>query len=154
MKILRISLLAVVLVIMAVVFVRTLLHTPTGISSVEQQTINVDETTIAEHLAAAVRFRTVSNQRSEEFAADQFEGFIAWAEATYPEVHQTLALSRHGNYTLLYRWPGSDPELQPILLTAHYDVVPVIPGSEANWRHPPFAGVIDENIIWGKRCAG
>ena len=139
-----------VLAIIVVVLVRTLLHTPVGISAVEPQIINVDETTIAQHLAEAVRFRTVSHQRNEEFEADQFEGFIAWAEATYPEVHEAMALSRHGDYTLLYRWPGSDLDLQPILLTAHYDVVPVIPGSETSWRHPPFAGVIDENIIWGR----
>ncbi|TDJ33477.1 MAG: M20/M25/M40 family metallo-hydrolase [Gammaproteobacteria bacterium] len=150
MKILAISLSAVVLAIVAIVLVRTLLHTPVDMPAVEPQAINIDEAAIAEHLAEAIRFRTVSHQRSEEFQADQFEGFIAWADATYPEVHQTMELSRHGDYTLLYRWQGSDPGLQPILLTAHYDVVPVIPGSETDWRHPPFAGVIDEDVIWGR----
>ena len=56
---------------------------------------------IARHLAEAVRFRTVSHQSREDFEADQFEGFIGWAEAAYPEVHRTMDLSRHGNYTLL-----------------------------------------------------
>ena len=150
MKILAASLSAIVLGIVAIVLVRTLLHTPVDVPAVEPQTISVDEAAIAEHLAEAIRFRTVSHQRADEFEADQFEGFIAWAEATYPEVHQTMDLSRHGNYTLLYRWRGRDATLAPILLTAHYDVVPVIPGSEADWRHPPFAGVIDDDIIWGR----
>ncbi len=150
MKILAASLSAIVLGIAAIVLVRTLLHTPVDVPAVEPQTISVDEAAIAGHLAEAIRFRTVSHQRADEFEADQFEGFIAWAEATYPEVHQTMDLSRHGNYTLLYRWRGRDATLAPILLTAHYDVVPVIPGSEADWRHPPFAGVIDDDIIWGR----
>jgi len=149
-KILAASLSAIVLGIVAIVLVRTILHTPVDVPAVEPQTISVDEAAIAEHLAEAIRFRTVSHQRADEFEADQFEGFIAWAEATYPEVHQTMDLSRHGNYTLLYRWRGRDATLAPILLTAHYDVVPVIPGSEADWRHPPFAGVIDDDIIWGR----
>ena len=40
--------------------------------------------------------------------------------------------------------------LAPILLTAHYDVVPVIPGTESIWEEEPFAGVISNNRIWGR----
>ena len=32
----------------------------------------------------------------------------------------------------------------------HLDVVPVEPGTEARWTHPPFAGVIDERFVWGR----
>ena len=53
-------------------------------------------------------------------------------------------------YTLLFKWEGSDNSLAPILLTAHYDVVPVIPGTESIWEEEPFAGVISNNRIWGR----
>jgi carboxypeptidase PM20D1 len=33
-------------------------------------------------------------------------------------------------------------------VTAHYDVVPVIPGTEGAWKHPAFAGDIDEGYVW------
>ena len=55
-----------------------------------------------------------------------------------------------GDYTILYRWPGSDATLPPILLTAHYDVVPVLPGTEDLWTHQPFAGDIADGIVWGR----
>jgi carboxypeptidase PM20D1 len=54
------------------------------------------------------------------------------------------------DYALLYTWQGSDPALTPVLLTGHYDVVPVIPGSEAQWEHPPFAGEIADGYVWGR----
>jgi carboxypeptidase PM20D1 len=33
---------------------------------------------------------------------------------------------------------------------AHQDVVPVTPGSEAEWKHPPFSGAIAEGAVWGR----
>ena len=53
-------------------------------------------------------------------------------------------------HTLIYTWKGSDPSLAPIVLMAHQDVVPVTPGAEADWKHPPLAGVIAEDAVWGR----
>ena len=33
---------------------------------------------------------------------------------------------------------------------SHLDVVPVEPGTEANWTHPPFSGRIADGFIWGR----
>jgi carboxypeptidase PM20D1 len=54
------------------------------------------------------------------------------------------------DYSLLIRWPGSDPEVQPILFTAHMDVVPVEPGTEQDWQHPAFEGVVADERIYGR----
>jgi carboxypeptidase PM20D1 len=32
----------------------------------------------------------------------------------------------------------------------HLDVVPVEPGTEAAWQHPPFSGAIADGFIWGR----
>lgn len=144
-------LLAGVLVLLtAVVVVRTLLHSPEPLPAMDTQVVELDEQTIARHLAEAVRFRTVSHQQADAFEAEEFEAFIAWVIDTYGEVNDALALERIGEYTLLYRWQGTDPSLQPILLTGHYDVVPVIPGSFELWQHPPFSGEISDGIVWGR----
>jgi carboxypeptidase PM20D1 len=37
-----------------------------------------------------------------------------------------------------------------MLLMAHHDVVPVTPGTEGDWRHPPFDGVIADGAVWGR----
>jgi carboxypeptidase PM20D1 len=39
---------------------------------------------------------------------------------------------------------------KPILLSAHMDVVPVEPGTEADWTHPPFAGAVADGFVWGR----
>lgn len=33
---------------------------------------------------------------------------------------------------------------------AHQDVVPVTPGTEKDWKYPPFAGTIADNAVWGR----
>jgi carboxypeptidase PM20D1 len=55
-----------------------------------------------------------------------------------------------GKNTLVYTWQGSDLSLAPIILMAHQDVVPVTPGSESDWKHPPFSGEIAEGAVWGR----
>ncbi|GBD40991.1 Succinyl-diaminopimelate desuccinylase [bacterium HR39] len=46
----------------------------------------------------------------------------------------------------LYARIGSgDPVLA---FSGHVDVVP--PGDESAWRHPPFAGVIEDGLLWGR----
>ena len=43
-----------------------------------------------------------------------------------------------GGFSRLITWKGSQAGLRPVLFVSHYDVVPVTPGTEAGWRHPPF----------------
>ena len=145
-----ITILAVLLALTAIVVVRTMMHQPESLADVARVDVVIDEQTVARHLAEAVRFKTVSHQNPADFDSSQFEGFIEWVIDTYPEVNAAMELVRLGDYTLLYRWPGSDDSLQSILLTGHYDVVPVIPGSEELWEQPPYAGVIVDEVIWGR----
>lgn len=138
------------IVFLGVIVVRTALHEPEALGKVERVAINLDEDLIGYHLSEAIRFRTVSHQQQDDFQAEEFEAFIDWVKNTYPEVNEAMELMRLGDYTLLYRWDGSDSSLKPILVTGHYDVVPVIPGSEKRWQHPPFGGDIVDGVIWGR----
>jgi carboxypeptidase PM20D1 len=112
--------------------------------------IPLDEIRIADHLAEAVRFPTVSHQDPTLLDPVAFNGFIDWAQRTWPEVFAAMPATLAGDYTMLLRWQGSDTALKPVLLTGHYDVVPVIPGTEQDWTHPPFAGVVADGVIWGR----
>ena len=51
---------------------------------------------------------------------------------------------------MLFKWKGSDVTLSPILFEGHYDVVPIIPGTEDLWDEMPFSGTISNNRIWGR----
>lgn len=138
------------LLLCGILVVRTLMHQPQAFSSIETVKIELDEQVVGQHLSEAIGFKTVSFQSQNDIQASEFEAFIDWVRQTYPEVDQTMQTTRLGGFTLLYRWQGSNPALQPILLTGHYDVVPVIPGSEDQWQHPPYSGKIVDGIIWGR----
>ncbi len=102
----------------------------------------------AERLAEAVRFRTLSHQDPAALDAEAFAGFHAFLERTYPKVHAGLTRHVIGDWSLLYVFEGREPELAPILWTAHFDVVPVIDPSA--WTHPPYEGVIADGYVWGR----
>jgi carboxypeptidase PM20D1 len=109
----------------------------------------------AEHLGAAIRLRTISYQRglkdekaqASAAALVQFRDFIA---ATYPAFTAAAGREIVNGYSLLFTWEGSDPKLAPVLLMSHMDVVPVVPGTESDWKHPPFAGEIADGSVWGR----
>jgi carboxypeptidase PM20D1 len=115
----------------------------------------VDADTVAGHMAALVQARTVSlvkHDGSPEPAADpaEFERLHAKLRELYPRVHETLQVEPVATHSRLYRWPGTDPSLPPVLFAAHLDVVPVEPGTEENWTHPAFAGAIEDGFVWGR----
>lgn len=109
-----------------------------------------DAAALAERLAGGLRFPTISNQDGEGRDRAAFQGFQAYLEAQFPLVHGALRREVVGDGSLLYTWPGSDPSLPPLLLLAHQDVVPVEPGTESRWEHPPFAGVIADGFVYGR----
>ena len=101
-------------------------------------------------LAEAVRFRTISPQRPADFDPAPFLAFHAFLAERFPAAHEALERETVSEYSLLYTWRGSDPSLRPVLLAAHQDVVPVIPGSLERWTQPPFGGVVAEGYVWGR----
>ncbi|HEY2734532.1 MAG TPA: M20 family peptidase [Polyangiales bacterium] len=109
-----------------------------------------DERRIAEHLSQAIRIQTISHQDASADDHAQFAALRSFLSATYPRLHTALAHEQIGGDGLLYVWPGRDPKATPILLLAHQDVVPVEPGSEARWTHPPFDGAIADGFVWGR----
>ena len=104
----------------------------------------------AEHLAGAVRFPTISYSDLEKYDRQAFLGLHDYLAQSYPRVHAALTREVVGDYSLLFTWPGQDPQLQPIVLMAHLDVVPVEPGSEGTWSYPPFSGQIAAGYVWGR----
>lgn len=53
-----------------------------------------------------------------------------------------------GGASLLFELGGSNPSLEPLLLTAHQDVVPA--NADDGWDHPPFQGVVENGVIHGR----
>lgn len=135
-----------VLALVGVLIVNTLRYTPPKIPATDQAAIDVDITTASEYLSAAIRFKTVSTNPT----SPDFDNFLAFLEQSFPAVHATLDRVMLDQKTPLYRWAGSDATQQPILLAAHYDVVPVAPWSRDKWIYPPYSGEIADGFVWGR----
>jgi len=101
-------------------------------------------------LSKAVTFKTISYQDPSEFDGDAFAGMHAFMAESYPKLHAALQLERVGTHSLLFTWPGSDAALKPIVLMAHQDVVPVVPGTEDDWEQDAYSGAVADGFIWGR----
>lgn len=142
---------AIIILLVAVVLVRTMQFKPEPrVVTAGSVTVQIDAALAAQHLSQAVTFKTVSPQPPQARDDAEFTAFTNWVISTYPEVNEKLFLKRIAEHTLLYRWQGTDHSQKPILLTGHFDVVPVIPGTEDIWLHPPFSGDIEDGVIWGR----
>ncbi|GFZ45301.1 hypothetical protein JCM24511_03027 [Saitozyma sp. JCM 24511] len=64
--------------------------------------------------------------------------------------HKNLKRTKVDTYGLIYEWFGSDDSLQPLFLTAHQDVVPVLQDTVYQWKQDPFNGTYDGTYIWGR----
>ena len=102
------------------------------------------------HLAGALRIATVSRTRYADTDTVPFDQLQAYLGRTFPLVQQYLKRQTVNHYGLLYEWPGTDPALKPLLLLAHQDVVPVLPGTEAQWTRPPFGGQVAGGYLYGR----
>ena len=140
---------ALLTALLLVALFRTIMHKAVQAQPTEGEVILIDEIRAIENLAESIKFQTISYQEKEKFPQEEFNYFIEWAAKTYPEFHQALTLEKLG-HSLLFKWKGSDVTLSPILFEGHYDVVPIIPGTEDLWDEMPFSGTISNNRIWGR----
>ena len=95
---------------------------------------------IEDRLAALIRIPTVSAERSERSAA--FAQLPRLLETLYPRIHAELELEVIDDTGLLYRWAGTRSDA-PLILMAHWDVVPAIE-ADSGWTHDPFSGDVSE----------
>ncbi|MGO2152251.1 MAG: M20/M25/M40 family metallo-hydrolase [Microbacterium gubbeenense] len=96
---------------------------------------------IAERLSCMIRIPTVADRGPEAF-----EQFVVLLEELYPKVHASLERERITERGLLFRWRGA-AEKDPVVLMAHYDVVPA---NADEWDEDPFGGRIDHGWVHGR----
>ena len=138
--------LAALAAFIAVVAVRTIRFTPKPQPDISDEEITFDRDAGVEALTQLVRCKTISyNDKALEDDAE-FDKLIALLPGLYPRVFETCSFDQLPDRALLFRWPGKNPG-NPAVMMAHYDVVPV---NEENWEKPPFAGIIEDGILWGR----
>ncbi|RSD29056.1 M20 family peptidase [Mesobacillus subterraneus] len=101
-------------------------------------------------LSKAIQFQTISYQDRSKMNLAEFDRFISFLEQSFPAVHDQLELEKVNGHSLVYKWKGRFAAKLPVGLTSHYDVVPVLEGTEKNWEQPPFSGTVADGKIWGR----
>jgi carboxypeptidase PM20D1 len=141
--------LATLLFLLALIFIRAYLHQPDVYEIKAERLLILDETKAIENLSRSIQFQTISHPNYEKFDYEEFQRFLSWLEREYVQVFKNLEKKYLGK-TLLLKWQGEAADLNPILLTGHYDVVPVREDADLIWQESPFSGKIDGNYVWGR----
>lgn len=151
MKRIASALIAAVLVLLMVLVVRTLQFKPPQADDLEPLVaVEWSAAELAEGLAGALRFPTISHLDPEAVDQQAFVDFQLYLQDRFPRVFAQIPYEVLPGGTLMFRWAGQSESAKPVMLIAHQDVVPVIPGTEEEWSYPPFAGTIADGYIWGR----
>lgn len=110
----------------------------------------VDVERYQQTLSKAIRCQTVSHQNDDETDWGEFEKLHQVFAEAYPLIHKTLKKEVVGRAGLIYTWEGTDPDLKPIALIGHQDVVPIPEETLGDWTYPPFDGTIADGCLWGR----
>jgi carboxypeptidase PM20D1 len=105
------------------------------------------------HLTKAISYQTISYEDTIKTDTSAFLAFHEFLREAYPLAHEKLDLEVVAGLSLLYRWEGKDKLLNPIILMAHQDVVPIEEETRSIWTVDPFEGVVKDGFIWGRGAA-
>ena len=139
-------LLALVGLLLAVIVLRALAFQPKKQHTTTREEVCFDKDKAVSSLAELVRCKTISyNDRALEDDGE-FQKLLDLLPKLYPNVFAACSYQELADRALLFRWPGKRDDA-PAVMMAHYDVVPV---DEEKWEKPPFAAVIEGNVLWGR----
>lgn len=137
-------------ILTTVLVVRTLTFTLDQGPMPKAASVKVDEAGALARLQTALRIKTVTQSEAPQFDPKAFDDLHAHLAKSFPKTFTTLSTETVNRHTLLLTWKGSDPKLDPVLLMAHQDVVPIDAITKDEWLHDPFAGDIADGYIWGR----
>lgn len=120
------------------------------LDGVARVAVPVDSAGAIERLAGSIRIPTISFEDTQAIDSTAFRALHDYLAASFPRTHATLERETVAGLSLLFTWTGSEADLEPVVLMGHLDVVPVIPGTETQWTHPAFGGVVAGGYVWGR----
>ena len=138
--------LGLVAVFLAVILIRACMFRPKKQPPVSYQEISLDREKAVNALAELIKCKTISYSDPSLEDDAEFEKLVDLLPQLYPKVFEICEFTRLPGRALLLRWPGKHDDA-PAVMMAHYDVVPV---NEEHWEKPPFDGIIEDGILWGR----
>lgn len=114
----------------------------------EEERVNIERYT--QNLSDAIKIKTISHLDESLTDWSKFDELQQLIRERYPLIHQNLTIEKVSRASLIYTWQGTNPDLEPIALLGHQDVVPISEGTECDWEHDPFGGEIADGYLWGR----
>jgi carboxypeptidase PM20D1 len=136
----------IVFTFLSLILTRAVLFRPRNEVAVSTRDYSLNRDKIVNDMVDMIRCKTVSNREDSQLDWKEFEKFQILLQERFPRIHTSCTFEFVGKTGMLYHWKGNNSE-QPIVLMAHYDVVPV---EESGWLKPAFDGIIENDTIWGR----
>ncbi len=141
------AVLALVVIFLAVVLIRTAMFVPKKEEERKIEKVEFDADAAILALQELVRCKTVSFYDHSKEDDAEFEKLISLLPKLYPNVVKTCEFQRFPDRGLLFKWKGTEETKEAAVLMAHYDVVPI---EESLWTKPAFDALIEDGILWGR----
>ena len=138
--------LGVLVLFLLTLVIRALCFNPKAQPAVSEEAVNFDQVGAVRALQQLIRCKTISYNDKALEDETEFQKLIDLLPSLYPHVFEVCSLQQLPDRALLFRWPGKK-SAAPAVMMAHYDVVPV---DEAKWEKPPFDGILENGILWGR----
>ncbi len=133
-------------ILILLILIRALLFRPKSQPKINLEPVLLDQDRIITNMSDMIKCKTISDRDENKINMKEFDDFIQLLQERYPYIHQYCERKYIGRTGLLFHWKGKQPE-EPVILMAHYDVVPV---QESAWNKPAFEGLIEDGMIWGR----
>ena len=139
-------LVAIIVLFLGVIIVRTLNFTPKKAVDIDETPVDFDKDKSTQNLRELVKCKTVSYRDKSLEDNAEFEKLIKKLPLLYPNVFEKCEYLELEDRALLFKWAGKS-SLEPTVLMAHYDVVPV---DQSGWEKPAFDAILENGVIWGR----
>ncbi len=141
-----IALAALLVILLSVIFIRTLRFRPLAVADANVQQVTLNEEKIVADMVDMIRCKTVSNRDESLVDRAEFAKFEALLKERFPNIFAACSFEKVGKTGLLFCLKGKSDKA-PSVCMAHYDVVPV---EESTWTRPAFEGLIEDGCIIGR----
>ena len=131
---------------LTVLIVRALLFRPLPQRQINDEPVQFNKAAAVTALQKLVQCKTISDYDHANEDEAEFQKLIDLLPALYPKVFEICEFQQLPERALLLRWKGKSQE-KPSVMMSHYDVVPV---REDLWEKPPFDGIIEDGVLWGR----
>ena len=129
-----------------VLVIRALCFKPKAQRPVDETPVAFDQDAAVTALQKMVQCKTISYNDPALEDDGEFQKLIDLLPGLYPKVFEKCSFQQLPGRALLFCWEGKHHDA-PAVLMAHYDVVPV---REELWEKDPFAGIIEDGVLWGR----